>query len=374
MIKFFLVVVSTLVFSSVFPQKQISEKPFSYKVEGTIRNFQGKQIFLHHKIGENTVSDSTKVNNGKFVFNLKGTEPTMHWFTLSNDVNAQPNAIFFPDAGLTKAQLNGDSLYYSQIEAGPTEKDYLEYRAIISQLVVKQQKLQADYTAASQAGDNVAMKGFQDEFQQLNASYVANLKDFIKTHPKSAMSAFIIGNDLSNPNIPMEELMDGLTYIDKSLESNSNIKLANKKVSTIRGTMVGFPANDFSQNTPEGKTLKLSDFKGKYVLIDFWASWCRPCRMENPNVVAAYNRFKEKGFTVLGVSMDSNKEAWIAAIKADNLAWSQVSDLKGWGNEVGAIYGVKGIPQNFLIDKEGKIVAKNLRGPDLDQKLAEIIK
>jgi peroxiredoxin len=138
--------------------------------------------------------------------------------------------------------------------------------------------------------------------------------------------------------------------------------------------MVGYPANNFSQNTPEGKTLKLSDFKGKYVLIDFWASWCKPCRMENPNVVNAYNRFKDKGFIVLGVSMDSNKDAWVNAIKVDNLTWPHVSDLKGWGNEVGIMYGVKGIPQNFLVDKEGKIVGKNLRGPELDQKLAEIIK
>jgi peroxiredoxin len=148
----------------------------------------------------------------------------------------------------------------------------------------------------------------------------------------------------------------------------------NKRLETIKGTMVGYKATNFAQNSPEGKPVKLSDFKGKYVLLDFWASWCRPCRMENPNVVAAYNRYKNKGFTVLGVSMDTNKDLWTAAIAADNLTWTHVSDLKGWGNEAGILYSVKGIPQNFLIDKEGKIVAKNLRGAELDEKLAEIIK
>ncbi len=120
--------------------------------------------------------------------------------------------------------------------------------------------------------------------------------------------------------------------------------------------------------------VSLHDLKGKYVLVDFWASWCGPCRGENPNVVAAFNKYKDKGFTVFGVSFDQNKDKWMQAIAADKLAWTQVSDLKGWGNEAGKIYGITSIPQNILLDKEGKIVAKNLRGADLDAKLAEIIK
>lgn len=377
MIKKILVIVSVLFFSPVFPQKQAQgqEKSYSYKIEGTTRNFSGKKVYIHRKREDKTLSDSAKVVNGKFNFALKGTEPAMHWITLTNDANAQPSYVFFADAEPSRLNvIGGDSLLYSTAEGGSTQKDYMEYRTMISNLVVRQQKMQADYTTASQNGDNNAMKAIQDEYQNLNAEYLKGLKDFIKSHPKSAMSAFIIANDLNNANIPMEEMIEALGYVDKSLETNSNIRTANKRIESVRGTMVGYPANDFSQNTPEGKPLKLSDFKGKYVLIDFWASWCRPCRMENPNVVAAYNRFKEKGFTVLGVSMDSNKDAWVSAIRADNLTWPHVSDLKGWGNEVGIMYGVKGIPQNFLIDKEGKIVAKNLRGAELDQKLAEIIK
>lgn len=147
-----------------------------------------------------------------------------------------------------------------------------------------------------------------------------------------------------------------------------------KQLDRAKSFMVGGEAPNFTQKTPEGEDLSLSDLKGKVVLLDFWASWCGPCRRENPNVVRLYEVYKDKGFDILGVSLDRDRERWLAAIEQDGLSWNHVSDLKGWQNEVAGIYGVSSIPHTVLLDAEGKIIAKNLRGEALAQKLAELFK
>lgn len=158
-------------------------------------------------------------------------------------------------------------------------------------------------------------------------------------------------------------------YGAKYPEAAAQLKNAVKATSSM---MPGAEAPDFTMNTPDGQPLSLKDLRGKVLLIDFWASWCGPCRRENPNVVKAYKKYHDKGFDVLGVSLDKDKKRWLDAIEKDGLIWHHVSDLKGWANAAAQLYGVRSIPHTVLLDKDGKIIARNLRGPALEQKLAEL--
>lgn len=167
----------------------------------------------------------------------------------------------------------------------------------------------------------------------------------------------------------------GEKFVEKyQTTSPAASKTIEKQMAAAQSFIIGAEAPDFSQQTPEGEDLKLSDLRGKIVLVDFWASWCGPCRRENPNVVKMYEKYKDKGFEILGVSLDKQKGRWLQAIEQDRLTWPQVSDLKGWQNEVAALYSVRSIPSTVLLDAEGKILARNLRGPALESKLEEIFK
>jgi peroxiredoxin len=163
-----------------------------------------------------------------------------------------------------------------------------------------------------------------------------------------------------------------LAVISEQAKNNYYGKMATKMAADAKFGAVGTLAPDFMQKDVSGKDVKLSSFRGKYVLLDFWASWCGPCRQENPNVVNAFNQYKEKNFTVLGVSLDRARDPWLKAIQDDKLTWTQLSDLKFWSNEVAVQYKIQSIPQNYLIDPDGKIVGKNLRGEQLRLKLENI--
>ncbi|MFN6945457.1 MAG: redoxin domain-containing protein [Cytophagaceae bacterium] len=353
-----------------------------YSIEGKIDNLQNKQIILH-KLDKNSwkAVDTTQANsNNEFTFTGKLKEPDFYLITF----DGQKSVSLILDNSQLKISADAQNLGTSiKVSGSKDNNDYYNFLDYVADFEEKYQKLNSGLATMEAAGKKDSVKFYSD---QLKAMQVSN-EEYVRHYADSilpSMAVFNIIQYLDPANnidylnklaIRMKKEMPNAKYT--SIYATEIARMAEEKRRTEEqmaksSVGVGKSAPDFKLKTPEGKTISLSSLKGKYVLLDFWASWCGPCRHENPNVVRAWNKYKNKNFEILSVSLDNNKDAWVNAIKKDNLTWKHVSDLKKWQSEVVPLFELQGIPATFLLDPEGKIIARDLRGAALEQKLFEI--
>lgn len=384
-ILFFLILLPSLVFA----QGQSGDKGSkgkSFKLSGKTGNlaFSPEWIYLQYRSGGEWKTDSVKPGKGSYKFSGTIDEASMARLRVKY-ADTEPGkkvplvgkrdvaSIYLQPGKISVTSV--DSFSNVKVKGSAAHNEYSKLMAKAKPFEEKMEPLYSLYSQFSRAKEVSARERVEamiDSLDKLKSEKVYG--EYIRANPSSPIAVFALqqyaGWDIDAAKV--EPLFNTLSETNKNLPSaiefKTNLDIAKK-------TGIGQYAMDFTQNDTAGVPVSLSSFKGRYLLIDFWASWCGPCRAENPNLVKVFNKYKSKGFHILGVSLDrpGQKDRWMKAIYDDKLEWTQVSDLQFWNNEVAKQYGIRAIPQNLLLDPEGKIIAKNIRGEELETKVAEAI-
>ncbi|MHC2990767.1 alkyl hydroperoxide reductase [Pontibacter sp. HJ8] len=347
--------------------KSASNGSGDFTIMGKLQNATAGQIYLFELGEQQFVARDTAdiAQDGTFKFEGKVKEPTFYRVGLDQ----QNGLMLVLDKSTIKVEADASDLNgTAKIEGSQDSELFQQLNKLVTDSRQKEAELSQQFNQAMSEGKTEEAEGYRNEYLAIQK----NLKNFLAQHPGSVVSAFGTLN-LINPMTDFTFADSMSTLYAEKLPDSKYTTLLNSRLESLRSTAVGSVAPDFSLATPEGGSIALSSLRGKYVLIDFWASWCGPCRKENPNVVKMYNRYKDKGFEIFGVSLDQSREKWLKAIADDKLTWPHVSDLKGWESAAAQLYQVDAIPQTILLDKEGKIIAKGLRGAELEAKLASLL-
>ena len=311
-----------------------TEEKKGYIIDGEISDVKDGMVYLKKYVDKSFVDvDSAVIIDGKFKFEGVAPEALAHGLTTQKE--SRRPLVFFLDNDVMNVKLN--------------ESD--------KKLIVTGSPVNDIYMANAPI---VRSKGY-------------SLDSLLNVHPASPVSAYVVVKDFAY-KLNLEEMKSVRSKLDVSLDGTFYVQQIESMIARMEKVQVGSEAPDFTLPDVNGNLVSLSSFRGKYVLVDFWAAWCPDCRKENPNIVSAWEKYKNKNFAILGVSLDRNRDQWLAAIEKDKLTWTQVSDLKYWSSEAAVLYCIRWIPMSFLIDPEGKIVAIGLEGEELHNKLEELLK
>jgi thiol-disulfide isomerase/thioredoxin len=356
-----------------------------FELKGTLQNSKGESIYLEKLSQQGTVIVDSGLISDKGDFLLNSFSPTAGFYRLR--INNANFAMLVLDSA-QKVSITGDARDLGntfKAEGSPDTKLFLEYNALAQNQKRRTDSLENIFRTAiiTQKLDSLTADSLSKELEKPYESMIASYSDVVAKKIKENTSSF--ASIMAIQQLKPEIYMDVYTSLDKGLQqkypNNTDVKSfhgmvqqAQMMVARTEATKIGNEAPELLLPMPNDKELALSSLRGKVVLIDFWASWCGPCRKEMPNVKRVYEKYKGKGFEIYGVSLDKDRAAWLEAISKDGLTWPQVSDLKFWQSEAVQIYAIQSIPHTVLISKEGKILASGLRGAELEKKLAEVLK
>ncbi|MGV9003578.1 redoxin domain-containing protein [Flavobacterium sp.] len=362
-----------------------------YTISGSIDGMKSGTVYLE-KLSENGMStiavDTVKVLDGKFEIKGKALEPSIHFIQIDK---LEGKVLFILENGDIDITVDKDSVFKSKMGGTYSNDEFYTFNEQLAKLqkksqgkIVKfQQENMAKMTEAQKNNDTIVMNSLRNEIKALRSESTGFMNSYPKTHPKSFISILLLENMLNNPDIKITDVEKTFNSLEESLKKSTAGKKVTETIASLKKQEAALktpsPASasgvapNFEGKSPDGKTISLKESMGKVTIIDFWASWCNPCRQENPSVVAMYNELHSKGLNIIGVSLDENLDKWKKAIDDDKITWNQVSNLKGWKDPIAVQYNITQIPATIILDANGTIVAKDLRGEELKAKIKELL-